>query len=254
MKNKKKYSSRRRTKFILPVVALCAAVSLLGVFILREHIGAMWPFGETEPGPNVITPTFSDAIIVDDSLKDIFSLDCGLEITDLAAYAGIYMEDGSDEIVSNVMMMVLKNTTQKDLQLAQIVLAFSDFSAEFEVTNLPAGASIVLLEKNRHEMVDEAPSDVAAYNVVFFQDPMIQMDDRLEITGLNGALNVKNVSGEDIDGDIYIYYKNSATDLFYGGITYRVKIEGLNAGEIKQATAGHYHKNSCTILMVTVSG
>lgn len=144
MKNRKNRSSRSWKRFILPITALCALLILPIAFVLGRDA---WPFGQNDPDSGKLNATFSDAIIVDDKLKDIFSMECGLEITDMAAYAGIYMEDGSNEIVSNIMMVVLKNTTEKDLQLARIELTFSDFSAKFEVTNLPAGASVVLLEK-----------------------------------------------------------------------------------------------------------
>ena len=52
-----------------------------------------------------------------------------------------------------------------------------------------------------------------------------------------------------------MYYKNSATDLLYGGITYRSKVSGgLKAGEIRQITAGHYNPKSSSIVMVTIAG
>lgn len=71
----------------------------------------------------------------------------GLRILTISGYAGIYMEDGSDETVVDVMMLILENTSGQDLQLARIDVTYTDFTAEFEVTNLPAGEKVVLLEK-----------------------------------------------------------------------------------------------------------
>ena len=52
-----------------------------------------------------------------------------------------------------------------------------------------------------------------------------------------------------------VYYKNSAEDVFYGGITYRARIEGgLQKGEIRQIMAGHCSKNGSTIMFVTCGG
>lgn len=71
---------------------------------------------------------------------------------------------------------------------------------------------------------------------------------------MDGALNLKNRSPNDVAGDIYIYYKYTAAEVLYGGITFRVKIPGgLKAGEMRQATAKHFDPDSCMVLAV-VSG
>jgi hypothetical protein len=70
-----------------------------------------------------------------------------------------------------------------------------------------------------------------------------------DIDGENGIMEVTNTSNQDIASDIFIYYKNSAVDLFYGGITYRVRIEGgLAAGESARIISAHYLPKSCRIV------
>lgn len=175
-----------------------------------------------------------------------------LTVQRVGEYSGIYMEDGSDEVVSGVMMLILQNQSEEDLQLARINVKYSGFTAEFEATNIPAGESVVLLEKNRAAMPQEEILSVSLRNVVFFQERMSLMADVLEITGNNGMLKVTNISDEDIAGDILVYYKNSAVDLLYGGITYRVRIQGgLAAGETAQIISNHYTPDTCRLVMVT---
>ena len=111
--------------------------------------------------------------------------------------------------------------------------------------------TFVALEKNRHPEAQEQYVSVQAKNVVFYAAPMTLQEERIMITGANGTLTVENVSGEDITGDIYIYYKNSATDLFYGGITYRVCVSGgLASGEKNTVIAGHYTVDGSRLLLV----
>ena len=162
------------------------------------------------------------------------------------------MEDGSDEIVTNVLMVILKNEGQTALQLARINLEYSDFTANFEATNVPAGESVVLLEKNRHEYVSDNYLRATAENVVFFQKPMSLQEDKVKLTGAKGSIEVENLTDENL-GEIYIYYKNSAVDLFYGGITYRARVEGgLKAGQKTTVMTNHYNPNSCTIIDVQI--
>jgi hypothetical protein len=83
---------------------------------------------------------------------------------------------------------------------------------------------------------------------------MPMMKETFEITGGDGYLDVKNISNADISGDIFVYYKNSASDLLYGGITYRARLSGgIKAGETMRIMTGHYHEGASRLLMVTCS-
>lgn len=178
----------------------------------------------------------------------------GLAITAIEEYAGLYVEDGSDEAVQGLLMIILENQNEEDLQYAQITLDFADAQAQFDVTNLPAGGRCVLLEKNRMEYRSELPDAVGVKNVALMGKFPLHAD-VFEITTADGVINVRNISDEDITGDIFVYYKNVGGDLYYGGITYRAKIAGgLAAGEIGQVMTGHYYENASEILMVTYAG
>jgi hypothetical protein len=242
-----KYLKKKKNQtgsFLLAVVmlVLLAALICAAVFLGKQY---QTPEQTTEPTvrQTEAQPEMTELLPME--------LSQGLVIHHISGYAGIYMEDGTDEVVSDVMMLVLENTADKDLQLARIRIEYSDFTAEFEVTNIPAGEKVVALEKNRHPKTAAAFRSAEAYNVVFYPEAMSLREDRIQITGTAGSLEVTNISGTDIQGDIYVYYKNSATDLLYGGITYRVRVKGgLAAGETQQVIAGHYTAENSRLLLV----
>lgn len=181
------------------------------------------------------------------------NLGYGLEITDAGSYSGAYVEDGSCEIVSDVMMVVVRNTGELDIQLADITALCSGAEYTFRLTNLAAGERAVLLELSRKGAGDAVLESAVLSNVAAFETPMELHEQTIQISGLNGMLNVKNISGSDISGDIYVYYKFAAQDIFYGGITFRVRVEGgLKADEIRQIPAGHYDPDGCRIIQVTI--
>jgi hypothetical protein len=183
--------------------------------------------------------------------NDTEHLGYDLELQGVGRYAGIFLEDGSNDSVSDILMIKIKNTGDKDLQLARLSLTYSDFTAEFEITNLPAGRTVVVLEKNRHSYTDQKYLSVALTDVAFFGTHMDVCKHSYEITGMDGALNLKNISGSDITGDIYVYYKYTTGDELYGGITFRVKAEGgLRSGEIRQLISSHFDPDHCIILSV----
>ena len=178
----------------------------------------------------------------------------GMEITEIGDYTGIYMEDGSDELVSGVLMCVVSNTGDSTVQYAKFQLLCGEETAEFELSTLRPGDRIVVLEKNRMKYHhDLTYSAVMAEDAGLFAEEPSLCEDRVSIQMLDGIINVTNVSDEDITGDVVVYYKNAASDLLYGGITYRVRIEGgIPAGEIRQMNAGHMTQSGSEIMFVTI--
>ena len=189
-------------------------------------------------------------VATSDSAVNI-SLGDGLNIISTDAYTGPYWEDGSYEEVSDIQMILLENVSEQNLQYAEITVEHKDCVAEYAVTNLPAGAKAVVLEKNRMEYTKKAVVETSVENTVFLEE-MPLYENIFEIQGLDGVINVKNISEKDITGDIYIYYKNLGDGVYHGGITYRVRVEGgLQADEIRQLGASHYNAENCEILMVS---
>lgn len=179
------------------------------------------------------------------------NLGYGIRISQVGKYTGMYMEDGSNEFVSDVLMILVTNDTPDDLQFAQIQLSNQTDVADFELTTLPAGESLVVLEKNR-KPYSEGYSYAVANHITFFPEPMGLMEDRIEISTLENILNVHNLTQQDIPGPIHIYYKNTASGQLYGGITYRITLdEGLAAGQIQQLVSSHFSTASSKIMFVT---
>ena len=195
------------------------------------------------------------SVQIDLQEQTAINLDYGLEIVDSGKYTGIYMEDGSDEVVSNIMMIAVHNTSDQDVQYAQIRAVCGEKEYDFVLTNLAAGAKVVLLDQQRREASGAALTSAVTENVALFSESMDLMEDTIEIGGLDGMLNVKNISAANITGNIFVYYKYASEDMFYGGITFRVRIEGgLAAGELRQIPAGHYSPKGCALVQVTVNG
>lgn len=175
----------------------------------------------------------------------------GLQITSMGDYSGLFLEDGSDEVVASVMMVVLENTSDKDLQLARIKAEYTDFTAEFEATNIPAGESVVLLEKNRRKFASESCNKLSAENVVFFQENMSLMEETFKTESGDGFVELENISNEAVQGVTYIYYKNTAGDTLYGGITYRAKVEEtIPVGKTVKVLTNHFSEKNTEVMQI----
>lgn len=183
--------------------------------------------------------------------KKLIDLGNDLSVTSIGNYTGLFFEDGSDDVVSDVMMIVLKNEAEKDLQLARVSVLYENYSAEFEATNIPAGKSVVLLEKNRRPFDNNKYISASAKNVVFFDEPMLNMSDAFVVYCEESCLEIKNISDKDISGTTYVYYKNVADDVLYGGITYRAVVEEtIPAGESVSVLTQHCTVNNTEVMQV----
>lgn len=176
-----------------------------------------------------------------------------VELLDIGKYTGMFMEDGSDEIVSGVLMLKIVNNGDEAIQYAEITMSYGGQTAHFTVSTLLPGATMVLLEQNRMAYsADAVCSDLEMKNVAVFQAPLSLCEDKLDIQILDGAINVTNISGENITGEVRIYYKNYADGIYYGGITYVVRIQdGIPADAVKQIMASHFSDSGSVIMFVS---
>lgn len=183
-----------------------------------------------------------------------FTLEQGLEITRYGKYIGVYMEDGSDEFVSNVMMIEVRNTTDQAIQYAKITLTGPAGDAVFILTTLMPGQRMIVLEANRKaysetDVFTEAKLD----NLALFEEVPGLLEDQIQIQPLEGGFNITNISGADISGTIEIYFKDMAGEMLYGGITYVCRVqEGLAAGEVKQIMSANFTEDGSCVVFVRI--
>ena len=184
---------------------------------------------------------------------DGLDLGSGVILTDYLPYTGAFMEDRTDEVVSDVLGIKITNTGEEYVQAMDITLTDGDVTAEFSLSTLFPGQTVVVLEKNR--MAYTGAPEFTGFEIgsvaLFAGDPGMA-EDKIKIQCLDGVINITNISEEDITGDILVYYKNCIGGIYYGGITYRLRVEGgLKAGEIRQGSAAHFKTNNSTVVFAT---
>lgn len=209
---------------------------------------------ETEPQqtpPGQTETQSSDPL--DSETPEVIVLENGIQVDGVGSYTGIYMEDGSDELVSGVMYLTITNSGENDIEYAELIVQQDGTEYFFTVSTLPVGMSVVLLEKNRADYPGAGDYSVHTQHIALYKDVLELHEDQLQFQILDGAINVINQSGEDISEDIVIYYKNDTNGTLYGGITYRIRLEGgLDDGEVRQIMANHFSDNGSRIMFVTI--
>lgn len=178
-----------------------------------------------------------------------YTLGNGCEIAEIKPYSGPFVEDGSDSEKQNVYALVIKNTTGKNFQYMNLKLTIAGRDYIFKVTTLFDNSAVTVLESTGAQYTQTKADTVELTQSIEFPSSPTVHPKELEITVMDGLMNVKNISGKDIDGNIYVYYKQTDGDDWFGGITYRASANGgLKSGEIRQIPANHFKKDSCKVV------
>ena len=231
----------------IALVVLGAAIIGFAAWAVANAVGAeKQPEDILNSGNIVIEPVEAPEI------EDKAFMDGLVTVEKVGRYAGIFVEDGSDEIVSDVFAITVVNNSDKMLQYAQVVITCGGEEYTFDMSTIPAGARAQVLEKEKKTVPkDLSGAQTVLTTVTEFQEAPSTYPEVFELTPFEYSVNIKNVSKSDINGDVYVYYKTKVGDLYMGGITYRAKVSDLASGEEKSAYASHFYGSDSEILFVT---
>lgn len=245
MANKK---AKRAPKALnIALVVLGAAIIGFAAWAVASAVGAeKQPEDILNSGNIVIEPVEAPEI------EDKAFMDGLVTVEKVGRYAGIFVEDGSDEIVSDVFAITVVNNSDKMLQYAQVVITCGGEEYTFDMSTIPAGARAQVLEKDKKALPEDlSGAQTVLTTVTEFQEAPSTYPEVFELTPFEYSVNIKNISKSGISGDVYVYYKTKVGDLYMGGITYRAKVTDLAAGEEKSAYASHFYGSDSEILFVT---
>ena len=172
----------------------------------------------------------------------------GMTIKNIGQYTGSFIEDGSDKSVSNVLSIVVTNTSGKDLQYGEIKLKAGSKTATFKLTNIPSGKSVLALETSG--MKYSSGTNYTYAEATYAQTNMSMNSSKVSVSTADSKVTIKNISGKDL-GTVYVYYKNlDKSGAYLGGITYRVKFENVKSGDKLTQSTKHFSKSNSKIIMV----
>lgn len=245
-KKNRSEKAKRDTWIVLGFMLLVVIAVLVLLFTASkdelpevEKAGAEMPFDV--PGFTVLKEApFGD-------LNEKFSVAC------MGTYSGTYVEDGSNEQVTDVLTIVVKNISSDLVEYGLITVDCGGETATFELSALPAGSYALVMEKNRltydNTMVLSKPicEQYAEPNNL-----ITDFGNDFNVYPSDGVINIENISGRDIESDVSLFYKNYEYGLFIGGITYRARFSGgIKAGEIAQCMQQHYSLEKSAIMYMS---
>ncbi|MBR2724261.1 MAG: hypothetical protein IKB72_02335 [Ruminococcus sp.] len=175
-----------------------------------------------------------------------------LQVIAVGRYSGYYVEDGTDDSVTDVSAVVVQNIGQKCIKNATVILAGKDAKEyAFAITTLPSGKAALILESHRSEWQKE--EEIAHISAVSEElDELELHSDKLSISFKDGKFRVKNLTDADYRA-VYIRYKNyTAGNVYMGGVTYSASIDNVMAHGEYECESIHFFKGYSEVLMLQV--
>ena len=242
--------NRKRKHKRLPVGWIAAGVCVIGIAALVWVAGIGLRNEQTTTVQSTVAiPNIEEKPII--APEDGLDLGSGIKLKKLSFACGNFPEDGSDDFLPDMLSATFVNEGEQTLQYAKVGVTVDGKKYSFEFSTLPPGKSVCAFEMNRAttpESADEITAQVEFMS--FFPAEPNCMQDQLEITVENGYVSVKNTSSKNLEGEISIFFKNTFGSSYMGGITYRVRIDSLAAGETLSGYSSHAYKDCSEIMFV----
>ena len=174
----------------------------------------------------------------------------GITVQNISSYSGIYVEDGSDQEISNVSAMQMYNSGSNAVEYVSVSVKCNGEQLEFEASDIPAGASVMVQEKNKKAY--QSGTYTECVGTAAKVDGFGMSEDKVQVTpNEDNTFTVTNLTEETIPC-VRIFYKLYMEDkgIYVGGITYNVKVTELEAGTSQTVSPSHYAQGYSRLMMV----
>lgn len=172
-----------------------------------------------------------------------------VSVTALGGYDGLFIEDGSDEPVTGVLALQFRNDGSQAIAYAEYVFRAGEATLSFQLSNLPAGESAVVLEAGRHAYDSAEALKLTDRLVAFVDELTFASDQVLLVDNSDNSLTLMNLTDRTLPV-VRVFYKYWYEDeqTFVGGITYTAKGRNIPAGGSVTIRPSHYVSDGCVLM------
>lgn len=252
-KNGKKTTNKIKNVILWVAAAGCILVIIAAIILTMKLFFKEPALPEVHTAPQVDEIPFEIPGFALIEEAEITQPSAQLEVTAIGRYSGTYVEDGTEEEVTDVLALIVKNTGDTLIEYAELTLNCGEATGIFRLSALPVGSSALVMEANR--LTYQQGTDYQLKKepkCAELTSAVLDFSEEFELYPDDGVINIKNICESDISSDVCVYYKNFRYGLYIGGICYRARIKGgIAAGEVAQSMQTHYSNVDSVILYMT---
>lgn len=176
---------------------------------------------------------------------------CSLRAVQLAAYEGPFWEDGTGEEVADIAALVLENTGEGFVSEGAVVLDWGEDRMVFELSWLPPGEKVLVLEKDRkpYREINEGICYGWTGTCCFESVQAVEVESKGDI-----SLMFVNQTDGIIPWVAALYkHYDGESSMYIGGITYSIPVTDLRPGEGRTVTPWCYTADSSRVVYLMLS-
>ena len=163
-------------------------------------------------------------------------------------YEGPFWEDGTGEEVAAVAGLVVENTGGETVASGAVVLEWEDATLVFELSLLPPGERVLVLEKNRQQFPQVLPQECYGWSRGEYTENMGQVT--VEAAGGMTMAVVNHTEDRIPLTQISYKTRDPESGLYLGGVTYTVEVRNLRPGERRLLTPHRFVCGGSTVVRV----
>lgn len=173
----------------------------------------------------------------------------GIILEGLACYEGLFFEDKSNEEVSNIAGLIIRNSGVRTVSYAKIQLLIENDTYIFEAWDVPIDAAVLILEGSKTQY-RQTSAALASVSVLYTDLQSLCSDVQISQQGM-GELRITNI-GTSILKNLVVYHKgyDATCSLLLGGITHHTKCPDLAPGESAIIAPEYYALGYSRILWI----
>ena len=179
--------------------------------------------------------------------------DTDIEILSAGYYSGVYVEDNSGDLCSDIPAVVIRNNGSQTVAYSTFTARYDDENTmTFMPTNIPAGCCAVILASDKELKWDDVRQFEIVDSVQHSSGDLTVIRGKVGVSYETDHFVVTNLTAENL-GDVYIRYKYiTAGNAYLGGITRSLSASSLGAHQTQELYTSFDADNSAIIAVENV--
>lgn len=168
----------------------------------------------------------------------------------LVIYEGPLLDQNNDAPIVNGLALRLRNTGEKEILSAGIIMKLGDCTYRFSGSHIPAGAGILLPALEDALWIDEPCTECTGWAIYAENLGLTETDVEILETGM-GSISVTNRT-EKLLYDVRLYYKNYLPegDLYLGTPTHTAWVGTIQPGQAVSLELDRYARGYSKIVRI----
>ena len=191
------------------------------------------------------------AAVLADAEKNGVEVESGLYLTRLFAYTGVFPEDTDEKEVTNAAAAELVNLSPVAYRGLEFTVTCGETVYRFFVSALPVGGRLTAVEQSGAALSETRDPAVTVSYADPYADRLSVQAEKLRITYTDETVMVENKTDQP-QKNVCVYYKRTDENGYLGGLTFRVRLGDIAAGEIAESLAKFLKPGGSKVVFVTV--